>query len=222
MHTLKPEIACERLIKKLREKGITDETVLDTFRKVPRHLFVDRMLYAQAYDDNALPIGSGQTISQPYVVAFMTQLLKINKDDKILEIGTGSGFQTAVLAQYSRRVYTIERQRDLGAAALKRLRDMGYENIVFKTGDGSRGWTQHAPYHRIIVTAGAPALPQELLEQLAVGGRMIIPTGDRTSQELEVYEKRKDGVEKSKAGLVIFVPLIGEKGWDDPNPHANI
>jgi protein-L-isoaspartate(D-aspartate) O-methyltransferase len=222
MYTLKPEIACERLIKKLREKGITDETVLDTFRKVPRHLFVDRMLYAQAYDDNALPIGSGQTISQPYVVAFMTQLLKINKDDKILEIGTGSGFQTAVLAQYSRRVYTIERQRDLGALALKRLRDMGYENIVFKTGDGSRGWTQHAPFHRIIVTAGAPALPQELLEQLAVGGRMIIPTGDRTSQELEVYEKHKDGVEKSKAGLVIFVPLIGENGWDDPNSHSNI
>jgi protein-L-isoaspartate(D-aspartate) O-methyltransferase len=222
MHMLKPEIACERLIKKLREKGITDETVLDAFRKVPRHLFVDTMLYAQAYDDNALPIGSGQTISQPYVVAIMTQLLKINRDDKILEIGTGSGFQTAVLAQYSRRVYTIERQRDLGTTALKRLRDMGYENIVFKTGDGSRGWTQHAPYDRIIVTAGAPALPQELLEQLAVGGRMVIPTGDRASQELEVYEKHKDKVDKSKAGLVIFVPLIGEKGWGGPDKHLNI
>ena len=222
MHLLKPEIACERLIKKLREKGITDETVLDAFRKVPRHLFVDTMLYAQAYDDNALPIGSGQTISQPYVVAFMTQLLKINKDDKILEIGTGSGFQTAILSQYSRRVYTIERQRDLGTAALKRLRDMGFENIVFKTGDGSRGWTQHAPYDRIIVTAGAPALPQELLEQLAVGGRMVIPTGNRASQELEVYEKHKDGVDKSKQGFVVFVPLIGEKGWGDPNPHSTI
>jgi protein-L-isoaspartate(D-aspartate) O-methyltransferase len=222
MHLLKPEIASERLVKKLREKGITDESVLDAFRKVPRHLFVDSMLYAQAYDDNALPIGSGQTISQPYVVAFMTQLLKINKDDKILEIGTGSGFQTAVLAQYSRRVYTIERQRDLGTAALKRLRDMGYENVVFKTGDGSRGWTQHAPYDRIIVTAGAPALPQELLDQLAGGGRMVIPTGDRTSQELEVYEKGKDGaVRKTKEGLVIFVPLIGEKGWDDRTGRAN-
>jgi protein-L-isoaspartate(D-aspartate) O-methyltransferase len=215
MHTLKPEIACERLIKKLREKGITDETVLDAFRKVPRHLFVDNMLYAQAYDDNALPIGSGQTISQPSIVALMTQLLKINKDDKILEIGTGSGFQTAILAQYSRRVYTIERQRDLAASTLRRLRDMGYENIVFKTGDGSRGWIQHAPYNRIMVTAGAPALPQELIEQLAVGGRMIIPTGDRQTQELEVFEKRPDGIEKSKAGSVVFVPLIGEKGWGD-------
>ena len=222
MYTLKPEIASERLIKKLREKGITDETVLDAFRKVPRHLFVDKMLYAQAYDDNALPIGSGQTISQPYVVALMTQLLKINRDDKILEIGTGSGFQTAILAQYSRRVYTIERQRDLASQTLKRLREMGFENIVFKTGDGSRGWTQHAPYNRIIITAGAPALPQDLLNQLAVGGRMVIPTGDRQVQELEVYEKRADGVEKTKAGSVVFVPLIGEKGWGDPASQKTI
>jgi protein-L-isoaspartate(D-aspartate) O-methyltransferase len=215
MYTLKPEIACERLIKILREKGITSESVLDAFRRVPRHLFVDKMLYAQAYDDNALPIGSGQTISQPYVVALMTQILKIEKDQKILEIGTGSGFQTAILAQFSRRVYTIERNRDLASFALRRLRDMGYENIVFKTGDGTRGWVQHAPYDRIIVTAGAPAIPQELVDQLAVGGRMIIPAGDRSVQDLEVYEKRADGINKSKAGSVVFVPLIGEKGWID-------
>jgi protein-L-isoaspartate(D-aspartate) O-methyltransferase len=215
MYTLKPEIACERLIKILREKGITSESVLDAFRRVPRHLFVDKMLYAQAYDDNALPIGSGQTISQPYVVALMTQILKIEKDQKILEIGTGSGFQTAILAQFSRRVYTIERNRDLASFALRRLRDMGYENIVFKTGDGTRGWVQHAPYDRIIVTAGAPAIPQELVDQLAVGGRMIIPAGDRIVQDLEVYEKRADGIDKSKAGSVVFVPLIGEKGWID-------
>ncbi len=145
MYTLKPEIACERLIRKLREKGITNENVLDAFRKVQRHLFVDRMLYAQAYDDNALPIGGGQTISQPYVVAFMTQCLSLGRDEKILEIGTGSGFQTAILAQFSRRIYTIERNRELGNLALRRLRDMGYENIVFKVGDGSRGWVQHAP-----------------------------------------------------------------------------
>ena len=215
MYTLKPEIACERLIKILREKGITSESVLDAFRRVPRHLFIDTMLYAQAYDDNALPIGSGQTISQPYVVALMTQILKIEKDQKILEIGTGSGFQTAILAQFSRRVYTIERNRDLASAALKRLRDMGYENIVFKTGDGTRGWVQHAPFDRIIVTAGAPAIPQELVDQLAVGGRMVIPAGDRCVQDLEVYEKRADGIDKSKAGSVVFVPLIGEKGWID-------
>jgi protein-L-isoaspartate(D-aspartate) O-methyltransferase len=215
MYTLKPEIACERLIKILREKGITSEGVLDAFRRVPRHLFVDTMLYAQAYDDNALPIGSGQTISQPYVVALMTQILRLEKDQKILEIGTGSGFQTAILAQFSRRVYTIERNRDLASAALKRLRDMGYENIVFKTGDGTRGWVQHAPFDRIIVTAGAPAIPQELVDQLAVGGRMVIPAGDRCVQDLEVYEKRADGIDKSKAGSVVFVPLIGEKGWID-------
>jgi protein-L-isoaspartate(D-aspartate) O-methyltransferase len=215
MYTLKPEIACERLIKILREKGITSESVLDAFRRVPRHLFVEKMLYAQAYDDNALPIGNGQTISQPYVVALMTQILKIEKDQKILEIGTGSGFQAAILAQFSRRVYTIERNRDLAAMALRRLRDLGYENIVFKTGDGTRGWVQHAPYDRIIVTAGAPAIPQELVDQLAVGGRMIIPAGDRSVQDLEVYEKRADGIDKSKAGSVVFVPLIGEKGWID-------
>jgi protein-L-isoaspartate(D-aspartate) O-methyltransferase len=216
MNTLKPEIACERLIKKLREKGITDEKVLDAFRKVPRHLFVDSMLYAQAYDDNALPLGNGQTISQPYVVALMTQILKLGKDEKILEIGTGSGFQTAILAQFSRRVYSIERNRDLATMALKRLRQMGYENIVFKTGDGTRGWVQHAPFDKIIVTAGAPAIPQELFDQMAMGGRMIIPTGDRSVQELEVYDKLPGGMQKSKAGAVVFVPLIGEKGWTDP------
>jgi protein-L-isoaspartate(D-aspartate) O-methyltransferase len=215
MHELKPEIACERLIRKLREKGITDEAVLDAFRKVQRHLFIEKMLYGQAYDDNALPIGYGQTISQPYVVALMTQLLKLGRDEKILEIGTGSGFQTAILAQFSRRVYTIERNRELGTASLRRLRDMGYENVVFKVGDGTRGWVQHAPFDRIIVTAGAPAMPEELLEQLAKGGRMVIPTGDRSSQVLEVYEKTDKGVEKSSAGYVVFVPLIGEKGWSD-------
>ena len=213
-YTIKPEIACERLIKKLRGKAITDERVLDAFRKVPRHLFVDTMLYAQAYDDNALPIGSGQTISQPYVVALMTQLLRLTGDEKILEIGTGSGFQAAVLAQFSRRVYTIERNRDLGDASRKKLRDMGYENIVFKIGDGSRGWSQHAPFDRIIVTAGAPVLPPSLSDQLAQGGIMIIPAGDRFHQDLEVYEKTIEGLKKTSAGGVVFVPLIGDEGWE--------
>ena len=217
MYTLKPKIANERLIKKLREKGISDKYVLDAFRKVSRHLFIDKTLYAQAYDNNALPIGGGQTISQPYVVALMTQILQLGRDQKILEIGTGSGFQTAILAQFSRRVYTIERNRDLGALALKRLRDMGYENIVFKVGDGTRGWVQHAPFDRIIVTAGAPVVPQELIDQMAMGGRMIIPTGDRSVQELELYEKQIYGINKSIAGSVVFVPLIGEKGWSDPD-----
>jgi len=215
MYALKPEIACERLLKKLRGKGISDENVLEAFRKVPRHLFTDKMFAEQAYEDNALPIGDGQTISQPSVVAFMTQALGLGKDEKILEIGTGSGFQTAILAQFSRRVYTIERQRELGATAHKRLRDMGYHNIVFKVGDGTKGWVQHAPFDRIIVTAGAPALPQDLIGQLAIGGRMIIPNGNRTSQQLEIYDKTKDGVKKTEAGTVLFVPLIGENGWAD-------
>ena len=213
-YSIKPEIARQRLVKKLREKGISDEHVLDAFRTVPRHLFVDSMLYSQAYDDNALPIGSGQTISQPFVVALMTQLLSLGKDDKILEIGTGSGFQTAVLAQFSRRVYTIERNRDLGDAARKRLREMGYENVVFKVGDGSHGWQGNAPFDRIIVTAGAPVLPPSLAGQLSDGGIMVVPVGDKQYQELQRFEKTESGLKKTSAGGVVFVPLIGQVGWE--------
>ncbi|MCU0608328.1 MAG: protein-L-isoaspartate(D-aspartate) O-methyltransferase [Chitinispirillaceae bacterium] len=214
MEFLNPLVAVERLIRELRKKGITDEKVLEAFRKVPRHLFVDGAMYIQAYDDNALPIGCGQTISQPYVVALMTQLLTLGKDDKILEIGTGSGFQAAILAQFSRRVYTVERQRDLADRSRKRLRDMGYENIAFKCGDGTTGWQQHAPFDRIIVTAGAPVMPEDLLGQLGVGGRMVIPMGDRAKQELFVYEKTAQGTEHHSEGGVVFVPLIGKQGWE--------
>jgi protein-L-isoaspartate(D-aspartate) O-methyltransferase len=212
---LNPLIGCERLIKKLREKGITDERVLDAFRKIPRHKFVDGAMYAQAYDDNALPIGFGQTISQPSIVAFMSQQLELKKDEKILEIGTGSGFQTAILAQFSRRVYTIERHRELGDTARKRLREMGYANVIFKVGDGTCGWQQYAPFDKIIVTAGAPVLPQTLCDQLAMGGRMLIPTGDRKKQELLVFDKTDDGIQQYSAGDVVFVPLIGEHGWEE-------
>jgi protein-L-isoaspartate(D-aspartate) O-methyltransferase len=215
VNILNPAVAAERLIKILASKGITDDRVLAAFRTVPRHLFVDGAMYAQAYDDNALPIGCGQTISQPFVVALMTQLLNLGKDNKILEIGTGSGFQAAILAQFSRRVYTIERQRALADAARKRLREMGYENIVFKQGDGSAGWMQHAPFDRIIVTAGAPVVPEVLVEQLAINGRMVIPVGDRFHQELRVYEKSGDGVLSHDEGGVIFVPLIGQHGWKE-------
>jgi protein-L-isoaspartate(D-aspartate) O-methyltransferase len=215
MEFLNTQIACERLIKKLRLNGIENELVIDAFRKVPRHLFVDGAMYAQAYDDNALPIGCGQTISQPSVVAYMTQLLDLQKDEKILEIGTGSGFQTAILAQFSRRVYTIERQRELADIARHRLRDMGYVNIVFKTGDGSAGWRQHAPFTKIVVTAGAPVIPEELLKQLQVGGRMIIPIGDRHHQELMLYHKTDQGYEKRSEGGVVFVPLVGQHGWKE-------
>ncbi|MBD3345059.1 MAG: protein-L-isoaspartate(D-aspartate) O-methyltransferase [Chitinivibrionales bacterium] len=215
MHDLKPQIACERLIKILRSKGITDERVLSAFRKVPRHLFVDPALRGQAYDNNALPIGQGQTISQPFVVALMTQLLELGQDDKILEIGTGSGFQSAILAQFTRRIYTIERHRDLGETTRKRLREMGYQNVVFRIGDGTRGWVQHGPYDRIIVTAGAPAVPETLAQQLAVGGRMVIPTGQRESQRLEVYIRTEEGiVHHDSVASVVFVPLVGQQGWE--------
>jgi protein-L-isoaspartate(D-aspartate) O-methyltransferase len=215
MEFLNPLIACERLIKILRGKGISDERVLDAFRKVPRHLFVDGAMYAQAYDDNALPIGNGQTISQPYVVALMTQLLQLKKDEKILEIGTGSGFQAAILAQFSRRVFTIERQRNLADAARLRLRKMLYDNIAFKCGDGTSGWPGNAPYCKILVTAGAPVIPEALLNQLETGGRMIIPVGDRIRQELVIYDKTATGFEKHSEGGVVFVPLIGQHGWKE-------
>ena len=212
---LKPEIACEKLIKILRSKGIGDERVLNAFRKVPRHEFIDKALYEHAYDDIALPIGNSQTISQPYIVALMSQLLELKQDEKILEIGTGSGFQTAILAQFSRRVYTIERDRELGTRALTKLRTLGYENIVFKIGDGTKGWLQHEPYDKIIVTAGAPFVPQCLIDQLTATGIMVIPTGSRTIQDLEVYHNSSRGLIKKSAGTVVFVPLIGGDGWSE-------
>ena len=215
MEYLPVEIAQKRLIKILRDKGISDRRVLDAFIKVPRHLFVDGAMYAQAYDDNALPIGLGQTISQPYIVALMTELLELGKNDKILEIGTGSGFQAALLAEFSLRVFTIERHRELGEAARVRLRNMGYANITFKTGDGTRGWPQHGPFDRIIVTAGAPVVPQDLISQLAMGGRMIIPTGEKEYQDLVVYDKTPEGVTHYSAARVVFVPLIGTQGWKE-------
>jgi protein-L-isoaspartate(D-aspartate) O-methyltransferase len=215
MEHLNPQIGQQRLIKILREQGIADERVLDAFSKVPRHLFVDGAMYAQAYDDNALPIGYGQTISQPYIVALMTEHLRLEKDEKILEIGTGSGFQTAILAQFSRRIYTIERHRELGDIARKRLREMGYQNIVFKTGDGSIGWPQNSPFDKIIVTAGAPVVPKTLIEQLSNKGLMIIPTGNQQSQDLEVYEKDGSNLRHYSAAKVVFVPLIGNQGWNE-------
>jgi len=213
MEHLNTSVAQNSLIKKLRLKGIKDERVLEAFARVARHEFVDGAMFAQAYEDKALPIGFGQTISQPYIVALMTELLCLGKDDKILEIGTGSGFQTAILARFSRRIFTIERHAQLADASRRRLRDMGYANIVFKVGDGSIGWPQQGPFDRIIVTAGAPVLPKTLLDQLATGGRMVIPTGDRERQSLMVYEKNEEGVRQYNVADVVFVPLVGDNGW---------
>jgi protein-L-isoaspartate(D-aspartate) O-methyltransferase len=213
---LNPKIARSRLANSLREKGIHDTRVLDAIGAVPRHRFVDTGFENQAYDDVALPIGYGQTISQPYVVARMTELLRLQRDEKILEIGTGSGYQAAMLAHFSKRVYTIERNETLARKAKQTLQQLGYVNVVCKNGDGTRGWAAYAPFDRIIVTAGAPCVPDQLQKQLATGGRLVIPAGDRSMQTIEIYDKHDDGhVEKTEGDHVVFVPLVGQNGWQE-------
>jgi protein-L-isoaspartate(D-aspartate) O-methyltransferase len=203
----------KELIDVLRGKGITDETVLTAMSRVERHLFVDPMYINKAYDDNALPIGSQQTISQPYTVAFMTQSLKLNKDMKVLEIGTGSGYQAAVLAMIGCRVFTIERHISLLNNA-RRIFDGLNLRIVAKGGDGTIGWSEHAPYDAIIVTAGAPNVPDSLVNQLKEGGRLAIPVGGRDAQELVIGTKTNGVLEKQIVDGFKFVPLIGKNGWN--------
>ncbi len=194
-------------------RGVHDLRVLEAMRKAPRHLFVGEALQDQAYGDFPLPIGEGQTISQPYIVAEMTQGLKLTKDDRVLEIGTGSGYQTAILAELAFRVYTIERIRDLFIKARKVLDQLGYHNIVARCSDGTIGWPSESPFEAIIVTAGAPEVPEKLVEQLTIGGRMVIPVGDRFSQTLLKIRKLEDGVHTTDLGGCRFVKLIGEHGW---------
>lgn len=203
----------KELIEILRGKGITDETVLTAMSRVERHLFVDPMYINKAYDDNALPIGSQQTISQPFTVAFMTQSLKLNKDMKVLEIGTGSGYQAAVLAMIGCRVFTIERHISLLNNARKIFDGLNLR-IVAKGGDGTIGWTEHAPYDAIIVTAGAPHVPDSLVNQLKEGGRLAIPVGGRDAQELVIGTKTNGILEKQIVEGFKFVPLIGKNGWN--------
>jgi len=208
--------------KRIREKmidtqiaarGICDHGVLEAMRKVPRHLFVGEALQDQAYGDFPLPIGESQTISQPYIVAEMTQALELNKDDRVLEIGTGSGYQTAILAELAFRVYTIERVRGLFVMARKLLDQLGYHNVVARCSDGTIGWPDESPFEAIIVTAGAPEVPEKLVQQLAPGGRLVIPVGDRFSQTLLKFRRDEDGVHKTDLGGCRFVKLIGEHGW---------
>jgi len=203
-------IACEKLITTLKDKGINDERVLDAFRKVPRHLFVNND--PRAYDDCALPIGLGQTISQPYIVALMTQLLELERDQKILEIGTGSGFQTAVLAQFSRRVYTVERHRELGNKARQFLRELGYANITFKIGDGTQGWSQYGPFDRIIVTAEATDITAEWWSQLAPDGRVVVPVrlhGSGLTRALGLRRTGPDTMIADSSQVCGFVAMRG-------------
>ena len=198
----------DRLVERLREAGIVDERVLNAIRTLPRHLFVDEALATRAYEDTALPIGHSQTISQPWVVARMTEVLLENSPKKVLEIGTGSGYQAAVLAILGLEVYTVERIGDLLRQARKRLRQLGL-NVRSKHDDGRIGWAEHGPYDGIIVTAAAPALVPVLVEQLAVGGQLVAPVGGSGSQSLVRLVKREDGsVEETTLAQVVFVPLL--------------
>jgi len=209
-------LAREKMVRdQLISRGIRDPRVLEAMGKVPRDRFVEEALVGEAYNDHPLPIGHHQTISQPYIVALMTEALELKGDEKVLEIGTGSGYQTAILAELAYRVYTVERIRALMVEARKTLGQLNYHNVLFKAFDGTLGWEEYAPYEAIIVTAGAPGLPQPLLDQLAEGGRLVIPTGNRSSQELiKVTRKRGRYMEKNLGGCR-FVNLIGIHGWKE-------
>jgi protein-L-isoaspartate(D-aspartate) O-methyltransferase len=201
-----------KLVKKLKEKGIKDEGVLAAIGKVPRHLFFDKALLDHAYQDKAFPIGEGQTISQPYTVAFQTQKLEIKKGDKVLEIGTGSGYQACILLEMGAKVYTIEYNRTLFERTRHFLPEIGYKPFFF-FGDGSKGIPAKAPYDKIIVTAGAPVIPPALTDQLAEGGILIIPVGDRERQAMVKICKKDGKLEKEEFDNFAFVPLLGEQGW---------
>ena len=199
----------QRMVREqIEARGISDPAVLRALMETPRHWFVPPAARDLAYEDHALPIGYGATISQPFVVAWMTQVLAAGSNHRVLEIGTGSGYQAAVLARLVKHVYTIEIVPDLAKSALERLRELGYENVTVREGDGYRGWPEHAPFDRIILTAAPPSIPQALIDQLVPGGRMVAPVGDSFGQELVVVEKAKDGsVRKKSIGSVMFVPM---------------
>ncbi|TET23241.1 MAG: protein-L-isoaspartate(D-aspartate) O-methyltransferase [Candidatus Cloacimonadota bacterium] len=206
---------CFMVENQIVRRGIVDEGVIQAMLTVKRHLFVEEAMAESAYGDFPLPIGDGQTISQPYMVAVMTEKLKLGKESRVLEIGTGSGYQTAILAEICERVYSIERIAMLERKARKRLEEMGYTNIAFKIGDGTLGWSEAAPFDGILITAGSPKVPDLLFSQLKEEGRMIIPIGNSFSQTLTVVRKVKGKkVEESFFGCT-FVPLIGREGWEE-------
>lgn len=212
------DVARKRMVQEqIINRGITAPRLIEVLLKIPRHLFVQEAMAAQAYSDGALPIGEKQTISQPYMVALMTDLLELTGTEHLLEIGTGSGYQTAVLASLCRRVYTIERIRPLALQARKVLDSLGLLNVNIRIGDGTLGWPEESPFDAILVTAGAPAVPETLAAQLAPGGRLVIPVGDAANQTLLRIRKAADGAlqQESLAGCR-FVPLIGQQGWQTP------
>ncbi len=214
----------EELYKKIREemvndqlvsRGIYDKLVLDAMKKVPRHKFVPKDLEASAYEDCALPIGEGQTISQPYMVAIMTEKLGLSGGEKVLEIGTGSGYQSAVLAEIAKEVYSIEMVPSLAERSRKLLEGLSYKNITVAAGDGTLGLPEKAPFDGIIVTAGAPSIPKPLTDQLADGGRLVIPVGEAFAQTLTIVTKRGKKLDVEGSIGCVFVPLVGKFGWQE-------
>lgn len=202
-----------RLVEGLKKKGIQDEYVLKAIAKIPRHFFIDGAFLEHAYEDKPFSIGQGQTISQPYTVAVQTTLLGINKGDKVLEIGTGSGYQSSVLLEIGADLFSIEYNQKLYEDATFLLKRIGYQG-TFKLGDGSLGWPEKAPFHKILVTAGAPSVPSTLLSQLAIGGKLVIPVGDSKTQKMLLITKMgEDQYKKEEFGNYSFVPLLGKKGW---------
>ncbi len=206
------------IAEQLRRRNIRDERVLQVMARVQRHRFVPEALTEQAYSDNALPIAEQQTISQPFIVALTAEALMLQGDERVLEIGTGSGYAAAVLSLLTREVWTIERFRSLAETAAARLHAEGYTNVHVGIGDGTAGWPEHAPYDAIAVAAAGPHIPQSLIEQLAMGGRLVIPVGSREEQQLVRIVRMPDGLRQDRLGPVRFVPLVGQEGWAGEPP----
>ena len=208
----------QSLIKALQQKGIEDQKVLDALLRVPRERFIDQSLQHRAYENNPLPLMHGQTISQPFIVALMTQALALTGHERVLEIGTGSGYQAAILSQLAAWVYSVERYASLSEQAAKRLAQSQCRNVSLAVGDGSLGWPEHAPFDRILVTAAAPRIPAHLVAQLELGGLLVIPIGDQHTQDLLVVQRTLEGQKTTSLGLCVFVPLVGEGGWSENTP----
>jgi protein-L-isoaspartate(D-aspartate) O-methyltransferase len=206
----------EHMVKsQLAGRGIKDRRVLEAMRQVPRHLFIPEGMRNLAYCDGPLPIGHGQTISQPYIVALMTELLKLEGQERVLEVGTGSGYQAAILSRLASQVYSVERHAALAQQAEKLLSQLGYANIVVRVGNGTLGWPEHSPYEAIIVTAAAPDVPRPLTDQLADGGRLVAPVGSQWSQVLVKVRRQGDLLIRERRTAVAFVPLVGKYGWEE-------
>lgn len=210
--------ARHRLVEELRTKGIRDLAVLRAVEMTPRHLFVPTGIRHRAYDDAPLPIGNGQTISQPFIHAQYLEVLELKGTERVLEIGTGTGYQTALLSHLVGQVFSVERIASLSNQAREILKQLGLRNISLLVGDGTLGWRDHSPFDAILVSAGSPTVPQPLLDQLADGGRLLVPIGNRDVQQLVMYRRQGDRIDKRDVAAVRFVPLIGTHGWDGEEP----